>query len=478
MTQTTQPVPAAAEAPKKSKAPVVVAVAIAAVVVVAGVVAAFTLLRGSTPTASQGLPSTVLASVEVNLNPSAGDQLALKGIADKLPDLGLGEIGDDYKAALWSLIPAEEGMPEYSEVEPWLGDSVAIGALPVDGDATDVQAVMSVQVTDQSAAQAFADEYLEGTTVFFVDDLMVVSAEATGLEQADVTSSPLASYDTFTSDMAKLSGSSLATAWVSPAGAALALQEGEDSTGITADAGDLTRDLHGAAALQVADSLLTLRTVFDAPGMAADGAGDVRDVAGNLSADSLFALATATNDDSISRIWEAVSANETATAWAQQFGLTSQDDLGALLGESLGLTLGMDEAGSPVLGAALVGDDAARQKEILDQLDTTLQQSGATGLRIEQDGDTGVIALGQEVSDVTNPASKLSSLDGWSKLVDGPAQSVLYVNVPAILADQNLAALVQQSSDLQAWLEPVSGMAVTSTQDSSTVEALVRVSFS
>ena len=57
------------------------------------------LLRGATPAAAKGIPSNALAVLEVNLNPSAGDKLAVKEVAAKFPLLKdeANDAGDDYK---------------------------------------------------------------------------------------------------------------------------------------------------------------------------------------------------------------------------------------------------------------------------------------------------------------------------------------------------------------------------------------------
>ena len=84
----------------------VMAGVLALALLVGGGFLAWSLLRGATPAAAKGIPSNALAVFEVNLNPSAGDKLAVKELAAKFPFLKdeANDAGDDYKKAFWSML--------------------------------------------------------------------------------------------------------------------------------------------------------------------------------------------------------------------------------------------------------------------------------------------------------------------------------------------------------------------------------------
>lgn len=145
---------ATAPVKRKSKTPMVVAAVLALALVAGGGFLAWSLLRGAAPAAAKGLPKDSLAVVEVNLNPSAGDKLAVKDLAAKFPALAdkVNAAGDDYKAALYNstIAALSPDAPDYeADVKPWLGDSIAVGMVKA-GDSSDVssaQPVVSIQVT-------------------------------------------------------------------------------------------------------------------------------------------------------------------------------------------------------------------------------------------------------------------------------------------------------------------------------------------
>ncbi len=64
------------------------------------------------PVADRGIPTDVAGVVVINLNPANADKLTVKGIAEEFPALDTGDAGDDYKKALWNLIPHSARKPD------------------------------------------------------------------------------------------------------------------------------------------------------------------------------------------------------------------------------------------------------------------------------------------------------------------------------------------------------------------------------
>lgn len=477
MTQLPQPPVDTPAAKPKSKTPIIVAIVIAVAVLAAGTVAAFTLLRGSSAAAAKGLPADAYAVVEVNLNPSASDKLALKSIADKVEGLDMGDFGTDYKAALWSLLP--DDAPEYSEVQDWLGDSLAVAATPTADSDSGQATVISVQVTDEAKAKAFAEKNAPELSVFFVDDLMVLASQDAAATEQSIKDTPLSGNQTYTADLAKLTGSTLATAWVSPDGASQLAQEGlaeADASGLST--GDLLTGAHGAAGLQVSGDVVDLRAVFETPNHEAKAGADARPILKDLSGDALLAVAGTTDAAALQEAWNTISSDENMLAMAQWFGVQDADDLLAVLCTSVAATLDVTSDGEPVLGAQLVGNDEARQQEILTNLSDMMAYFGADGVEVEQVDGAGIIAFGQSAADVTSPAKTLGETSGLDKLFDTSASGLAYLNVDALVANESFAYQLDYSPEVKAWLEPMTGVALSGSQDGTTSEALLRVSFS
>ena len=265
---------------RKSKKTAIIAGVLAFALLVGGGFLAWSLLRGATPAAAKGIPSNALAVFEVNLNPSAGDKLAVKELAAKFPFLKdeANDAGDDYKKALWSVLAkTDKSAPDYeSEVKPWLGDSLAIAALPgKDSSRSGLNSyVFSVQVTNKDSAKAFTDKHIKDRKIVFVDDLMVIASD----EDSDISESSLknniTSVESYKADMGKLGDGFLATAWVSSDLVKQASESGK--TGST----DVLESRF-AAGLKVQDGAIALRTITWQKDEIKDRGENVKDLAGS-----------------------------------------------------------------------------------------------------------------------------------------------------------------------------------------------------
>lgn len=468
------------EPKKKSKTPVIIAAVVALALVVGGVIFALTFFRGATPAAAKGLPADALMAFEVNLAPSTADKLALKSIIEKFP-VDTSDAGDDYKEALWDLIPDSEDKPDYeSEIKPWLGDSVAIALLNKGPESleSDASPIVAVETTDQGKAEEFAQANLDGAKYFFIDSLLVFMDEDETITADDITGNSLADSEEYQDDLAKLGDGFLATAWFSSSLMDLALEQAQDSLyGNPGFDVEQLRGIHGAMGLQAGDDMVTLKAGFHTPNAPDATPDDIRDFTKALSGDALVVFAGSTTEALFTQYWELISETPDVRDAAAQLGITSAADLEALIGKHVGITLSMPGS-EPAVGAKLETEDADKQRQILDQLDELLLQSGSTEqVAIEQDGNTAIVAFGQSIDDVANPATRLGDVEAFGKVVDGPAQSVLFVNFYEIKALQAYEEMLQYQDDqTREWLEPITAIGLTSTQgDDKYAEAFIRV---
>ncbi|MFT3887347.1 MAG: hypothetical protein QM713_04185 [Arachnia sp.] len=463
------------EAPskKKSKGPIIVA-AVVVVALVGAVVFALNMLRGGSAVAAKGIPDTAILVVDFNLKPAAGDQLALKNIAKKFPQVDTPDTAD-YKEAIWELIPDAEDKPAYSEIEPWLGDTLAFGFLS-NGSMEDGTPVIAVQVKDKGKAEAFVKAQDANVTPFFVDDVMVIAPAEAGLSTDSLKGRSVADNAEYKADISALSGTHLATFWMSPRLMELGLKDIEQTSGLPAASIDQVRGMHGAAALQVSENELTLRAITSMPNATMpDNLPDVTDFAAKLDGSAPFAYAGSAVEESYTQIWEQLS---TAPEFGDSFGalgITSASDLFAVFGTQMGITVSIDDNAMPVIGAQLTSPDPAKQKEIFDGILSMFADSGMQ-VALEQRGETGVVAFGQSVDNVVNPAVKLGDVDAYKKAVQGKSLAVAFVNVDAIEA---LPVFAQVPAEVSDWLKPISAMGMTSTSNPSakTAEGVFRVVF-
>lgn len=456
-----QPPQAAPKAKSKTKA--IVAGGVGVAVVAAAVGLGLFFFRGSSPVAAEGLPADVTFAFEANLAPSNADKLALKGIADKFPSLSSGNLETDYKAAVYAMITQEStDAPDYAaSIEPWLGDSIAIGFT---GDPSDERnLIMAVETTDKGKAEAFARDEGDGARVQFIDDLMVITDENSTLSVDDIKQNALADSEQYKADIGRLGEGNLATLWFGPELLTTALEQVEQESGLDATSidADALRDAHGAAGLKVSDNKLTAKLVMQAPNAPEASGPDVVDLARSLPGDALAVIAAGTTDEAIGELWSTLETAAGGTDALASFGITGVDDFRALIGSRVGLSIGMD-GGMPQVGAKLETDEPEKQKEIFDGIDELLQAGGIPGIAFAQDGNTGIVAYGRSADNLLNPASKVGDLDTFKQVVDGKAQAVVFLNVDALKALPDYETMLNSMPDgqLEEFLAPVSSVGI------------------
>ena len=421
------------------------------------------LLRGATPAAAKGIPSNALAVLEVNLNPSAGDKLAVKEVAAKFPLLKdeANDAGDDYKKALWSVLAkTDRSVPDYeSEVKPWLGDSAAFAALPgKDSGSRSMPStyVFSVQVTNKDSAKAFADKHIKNQKVVFVDDLMVISND----EDSDISESSLknnvTSVDSYKADMGKLGDGFLATAWVSSDLVKQASESGK--TGST----DVLESRF-AAGLKVQDGAIALRTITWQKDEIKDRGENVKDLAGSMPADWLGSLTFSLSPSLVNKMWENIdSLPASSQRQLKNFGISSADDLHALVGTQFSVAFTGD-SNTLRAGFKVRTKDPEKHKSIVEKITRTGSLKDA---KTTVEGDTVTTTFGTDIGTFSNPGEKLSANSEHEKLtkgIDNP-QAAAWVNVPQVLKAMDKNSSNGLPKQLKENLESISGIGMVAGQ--------------
>ena len=452
----------------------VMAGVLALALLVGGGFLAWSLLRGATPAAAKGIPSNALAVFEVNLNPSAGDKLAVKELAAKFPFLKdeANDAGDDYKKAFWSMLAKMgKNAPDYeSEVKPWLGDSAALAALPGKNSGSrpvPSSYVLSVQVTNKDSAKAFADKHIKDRKIVFVDDLMVITSD----ENSDISESSLkdniTSVESYKADMGRLGDGFLATAWVSSDFIKQVGSQGTNAAGIL--------ESRFAAGLKVQDGTIALRTITWQKDEFKDRGENVKDLAGSMPADWLGSLAFSPPPDLVNKVWENLdSLPASSRRQLENFGISSADDLRALLGTQFSFAVTGDSKQLQV-GIKVHTKDPEKHKSILEKITRsgTLQDARTT-----VDGDTVTTTFGANSDSFSNPSDRLSANGEHEKLtkgIDNP-QSSAWVNVPQVLEVMEKNSSNGLPTQLKENLEPISGIGMVAGQiDDHYFDSWVRV---
>lgn len=454
----------------KSRTPKIIVAAVVAVALIAGAVVLGTqFLGGSTPAAAKGLPADTLAVMEINLAPSAGDQMELKEFVEKFPALQgeTDQLPDNYKEALWQLIPDDETKPEWSEVEPWLGDSIAIGMLDSVQTVPNRDMAVAIEVTDEEAAQAFADKHFPDESVSLHDGLMVVTDGDAPLEAADVVENSLADTDAYKADMDELGDGYLATAWFSEK--ALEGLQGMP-TDMPAPAPMDLPAMHGAFGLKIDDGNAVVRSVMATEDFELPEGGGTDELVGALPA-GMFVAGGQIPDATYQQLWDVISSDPNVMSGLSQYGITTVDDLRAVVGSQLGISVSITND-MPVFGLAVQTDNPDLHSQVVSRL---LTDMGLHDAQHEVIGDLAYTTYGMSPSEMAEPANPASGIEAYDELTEGSGDvhSVAYLDM-----DQLVQFMDRTGADPQLTenLAPISGIGITGSKLNDTyAESFIRI---
>jgi hypothetical protein len=225
-TASAKPAGSSADKPVKrgKKALVVGGVAIAAILGLggAGAVAAYQFgvfgAPGAQPT--EVLPSTSIAYVSVDMNPSADQKIAAYNLSKKFDKLGVKSQDSLKDDLLRKAFESDDSIDYDKDVKPWLGDRGAVAAVPDASSKDGVAVVVAVEVTDKKKAEAdLAQSKKESDdpksfNYAVVDDYAIVASTKSALDATVNAKSHLADNKQFVDDTTHLNKDRVVTAWV------------------------------------------------------------------------------------------------------------------------------------------------------------------------------------------------------------------------------------------------------------------------
>lgn len=443
-----------------------------------GAWAAFSFLFGGGPQPEEALPSTTVAVVSVDLNPSAGQKIAAIKTIRKFPSLkkSLGlKADDDLRRFIFEKATESGhcGGTDFDKlVKPWIGKRAAFGAVDLGGDTP--APVIALQITDRDKARtgfsriadcagagddfkwAVGDDYLIASDSQAHADTILSEGQKKSL--ADDPAYRRWHDEAGDAGVINFYVSKRATKYLSD----VLHQFGNDlfggSAGSAFDEGAVADDgVSGFSAPRAADDpdpLAGLRDQLDKfQGLAgtvrfAGGGMELSFAAGGLSkvapsapvgkqvaalpADTVFALSfgipkdTATNFTKGFKSGAGGSADDALKYVEEQLGLTLPGDLQTLLGDSLTLSVGGDaprdladiQGFEDVPVGLVIHGDAARIKALIHKIETR------TGYRLS---DIPVVVAGDDSRVVLSPSKdyaeqlsatgELGSKEGFSRAV-------------------------------------------------------------
>ena len=500
----------------------VVAAASAAVVATAGLggwAVAQLMSGGSDP--ATAVPAIAVAYLSVDLDPSAGQKIEAIKTLQKFPalaeELDL-DARDDVRRWVFEQAKADAGCESLdydNDVEPWLGDRMAVAAVP-DDDAP-LAPLLVLEVRDQDAARAGVraiDDCAGGkepTGVAFVGDYMLLTEHQDDAD-AMATAAEARSLDEdaeFADWMERVGEPGVLTAYASADAPRLMVETGfeqgkermstmPDGTDHFDATGDMSAELTGmygermrslwkdfdgmAAVVRFADGSVEAEAVAGGlPGGVASTAGRTGPSLADLPAGTAAAMTVSLPDGWLQPYLESVgqlfSSGETVEDfWAEVeegTGLRLPEDLEAMLGDGFSLsvdasadleelTTSSDVPQVPV-GLRISGDPADVSTAVEKVL--SLLGPGTEGILVERGEDVVVVGLDQAYVDQLVRGGDLGDLESFRAVVPEAdrAGGALYVNFDA--GDGWLERLTEGDAEAAANLAPLDAVGVSGWQD-------------
>jgi hypothetical protein len=465
------------------------------------------LLAGGAGPAS-AVPSIAVAYLSVDLDPSATQKIEALRMLKKFPaldeQLDLG-VRDDLRRWVFERLQQDERCPglDYArDVEPWLGDRMALAAVP-DDDAP-LAPLLVVQVSDREAASAGATALQAcqgggGTDraagVAFVGDYMLVTEEqddADALAKA-AEAAPLEEDDAFTTWMDEVGDPGVVTAYVAADAPRLMAEtdagRGGDSLGAVRG---LWKDFEGmAAVVRFSGGSMEAETV--AKGLPAGLAATAQRTGPALEdlPDTTAAALTVSLPDGWLRgyldAFEGVlGADEPGGFWAgmeAETGLALPEDLETMLGD--GISVSVDASADldsltlfgavPEIPVALrISGDPQQITRVIDVLRSQLGPDG-DAVVVGSGEDVVVVGLQQEYVDQLLGPGTLGELDAFRSVVPDAdrASGALFVNFDA--GDGWLDGLADGDAAAAANLRPLDALGVSTWREGDVQHGLLRL---
>ncbi len=460
-------------------------------------------LVGGGPGPAEAVPADTLAYLALDLDPGAGQKVEAYRFLREFPALDdrLGD-GDDLRRVLVEGILSDASCDPLTfddDIDPWLGDRLAVALRPGAGDPSPF---VAVQVSDAEAAQtgieaiaACGGEPAPGTAIS--GDYLIVAedrATAEGVAE-DAGAASLAEDDGFTRWVEEAGGGGIVTGYVS-ADAPTALSEAVEDSGAAGDRGvdaETTRealeDFEGGAMVVRFDGggieVEVAASATDAA--AAMGAGGDSGLA-DLPSTTALAAGFGVGDDAVEQGWaqleSAVGEQDLARLVADAeatTGLSLPEDLQSLLGDGVSVAVDSsfdasglwDPAGLPA-GVRIAGDPAV----IGPLVERVVAAAGAEGQVVVERG-TGAIAVGMSPDYVQRLAAggNLGDQEAFAEALPAFDESTggVFVDFDAGGWLDELVGLGAPGPEVGANVEPLSTLGVSGSVDAGVLRATIRL---
>jgi hypothetical protein len=194
---------------------------LAVVIAGGGAVVAYRTLSGGGPQPEKYAPASTFAFAKVDLDPSAGEKVAIYRFARKFPSSVTKKLknADDFRDRLLRMVFKNSAQPDINydkDIKPWLGERAGIAGF-IDAS-NDPQALGIIAVSDVRKARTSLARIRTNSSSFAYDvksDFALITDGQAVLNAAEdqIAKNTLAKTKQFRSDMQVLGGGRVVTAW-------------------------------------------------------------------------------------------------------------------------------------------------------------------------------------------------------------------------------------------------------------------------
>lgn len=490
---------AAAETPDSRparKRTVVIGAGVAAAALLVGAGAfAYGQLSGGGTQPHDVLPDSVIAYARIDLDPSAEQKVAMLRLIRKFPaladEIGIKDADQDVRRLIVDEATQGCDIDFDTDVEPWLGSRVGIGALR----AKDVpDPVFALQVSDEEKARSglralekCGDASKSG--IAFLDGYALVAETQTIADRAKkgAVAAPLADDETFTNAMSDLGDEGVASAWVDVK-SLFELPELKQEL-----PEELVSELaSGSAAVTVraeSDSLV-LAAVSD--GLPEDAEAEPIDI-GTLPSTTAAAIGIRAPAKTVRDQWTATvdamkAAGDDTTkeleAFETETGLRLPEDLETLFSGGLTIVVGERNLETvPTLEGppdpsdfdigVRIGDPDA--EDLAERLIALVRDN--TGLELSSStADSGTVIATNDKT-FSDSGDKLADSGSFDQVVGDDTQQVLYLNVATVVDALSASNPPPDIADVLDQMKPLGALGLTFAQDGDTGRGNITLSF-
>lgn len=361
-----------------------------AAVAAGGAVAAYayTVLASSGIQPERVLPATTVAFAKLDLDPAAGQKIAAYRLSTKFPAVskGAADLDGARDSILSEFFDKQSELDYATEIKPWLGDRIAVAAVPNPASATGLDPVLVVAYTDEAKMKAAFSKAVRPEHDFgyvTVEGYALISDSQPHAEAvlAGVRRGTLAEAEVYRADLKALNGDQLAVGWADLEATVAALKA-RDRPELSTPFGSLTnldtvaakgRVIVGAHA---SSDYLEISAIVRQQGASGGPRLAGKPVNGTLAkldaADTSAALEITGLGESFTQAWAGASTamglGGELEDFAEENGLRLPEDLMALFGSDATLSVRLPQGadGDPEIAAQVTTDDGDRAMELLD----------------------------------------------------------------------------------------------------------------